>query len=70
VVWAAKGRTKDTVNAFFDALGEERAGHLQFVTCDGAEWIRTVVADRAPEALVCLDTLWSTLHNLSSLERG
>ena len=64
VIWAAKGRTKDTVNAFFDALGEERARQLQFVTCDGAEWIRTVVAERAPEALVCLDTFhligWAT----------
>src|SRR5205085_12100198 len=28
VIWAAKGRSKDTVNAFFDALGAERAGQL------------------------------------------
>jgi transposase len=64
VIWAAKGRTKESVGAFFDALGDERAGRLQFVTCDGAEWIRTVVAERAPEALVCLDTFhlvgWAT----------
>jgi transposase len=56
VIWAAKGRTKDTANSFFDALGEERSAKLQFVTCDTAEWIRTVVAERAPGALVCLDT--------------
>jgi transposase len=37
VIWAAKGRTKETVGTFFDALGDERAGQLQFVTCDGAE---------------------------------
>jgi transposase len=64
VIWAAKGRTKETVGSFFDALGDERAGQLQFVTCDGAEWIRTVVAERAPEAIVCLDTFhlvgWAT----------
>jgi transposase len=64
VIWAAKGRTKETVGAFFDALGDGRAGNLQFVTCDGAEWIRTVVAERAPEAIVCLDTFhlvgWAT----------
>jgi transposase len=48
VIWAAKGRNKDTVNAFFDALGDERAAKLQFVTCDAAEWIRTVVAGRPP----------------------
>jgi transposase len=64
VIWAAKGRTKDTVNSFFDALGEERVAKLQFVTCDGAEWIRTVVQERSPGALVCLDTFhlieWAT----------
>jgi transposase len=64
VIWAAKGRTKETVAAFFEALGEERARELQFVTCDGAEWIRTVVSEHAPEAIVCLDTFhligWAT----------
>ena len=56
VIWAAKGRNKETVRAFFDALGEERAAQLQFVTCDGAEWIRTVITERAQQAIVCLDT--------------
>jgi transposase len=64
VIWAHKGRSKDTVGAFFDALGEERAVNLQFVTCDGAEWIRTVVSERATDATVCLDTFhligWAT----------
>jgi transposase len=64
VIWAAKGRTKDTVSAFFDALGDNRAAKLQFVTCDGAEWIRTVVAERAKGATICLDTFhligWAT----------
>jgi transposase len=64
VIWAAKGRNKDTVNAFFDALGEQRSARLGFVSCDGAEWIRTVVARRAPEAVICLDSFhvisWAT----------
>ena len=51
VIWAQKGRTKETVGSFFDALGDERAAGLQFVSCDGAEWIRTVVAERAPGPL-------------------
>lgn len=63
VVWAAKGRSKDTVNAFFDALGD-RADRLGFVTADGATWITEVVAERAPDAVVCLDTFhvigWAT----------
>jgi transposase len=64
VIWAAKGRQKATVGAFFDALGTERAEKLQFVACDGAEWIRSVVTQRAPEATICLDTFhligWAT----------
>ena len=43
VIWAAKGRSKDVVNLFFDALGD-RGGGLQFVTADGATWITDVVA--------------------------
>jgi len=64
VVWAAKGRSKDTVRQFFAALGPVRAAALQFVSCDGAEWIRTVVAEQAPDAIVTLDTFhlisWAT----------
>jgi transposase len=55
VVWAAKGRSKDTVGRFFDALGDRAAG-LEFVTAEGATWITDVVAERAPDAIVCLDT--------------
>lgn len=73
VVWAAKGRTKAQVGAFFDALGEQRAARLGFVSCDGAEWIRTVVAERAPGAIVCLDTFhlvgWAT-DALDEVRRG
>lgn len=73
VVWAAKGRTKAVVGEFFDTLGAERAAALQFVTCDGAEWIRTVVAERAPGATVCLDTFhvvgWAT-DALDEVRRG
>lgn len=64
VIWAAKGRSKDTVGLFFDALGDQRAAGLSFVTADGAEWIRAVVAERAPDAVVCIDTFhvvsWAT----------
>lgn len=63
MIWAAKGRSKDTVGKFFDALGD-RADQLEFVTADGATWITDVVAVRARAALVCLDTFhvigWAT----------
>ncbi len=64
VIWATKGRSKDTLMTFFTALGDERCAALEFVTCDGAEWIHTVVSEKAPNATVCLDTFhvvkWAT----------
>ena len=56
VVWAAEGRCKATVEAFFADLGPERAVTLTHVGCDGADWIHTVVADKAPNAVLCLDS--------------
>jgi len=63
VIWAAKGHAKATVAKFFDQLGD-RAKALGFVSADGADWIRSVVTERAPQATICLDTFhvigWAT----------
>jgi transposase len=55
LVWAGKDRTAATLRRFFDELGAERAAALTHVSADGAEWIHTVVAERAPQAVLCLD---------------
>jgi len=55
LVWAGKGRDKTVVAAFFDALGPDRAALLTHVSADAAEWINSVVAQRAPQAIRCLD---------------
>ena len=64
VVWTKKGRSKDTVRSFFDDLGDTRCSRIEFVTADGAAWITDVVAERAPDAIVCIDTFhvigWAT----------
>jgi transposase len=64
LVWAAPGRDTATMNAFFDALGPERAAALTHVSADGAEWIAGVVATRAPRAVLCADPFhvvsWAT----------
>ena len=56
VVWAAEGRSKASVEAFFADLGTERAAALTHVGCDGADWIHTVVKAEAPNAVLCLDS--------------
>ena len=55
LVWAAEGRDKQTVLAFFDQLGGERAAQIQLVSSDLGEWITRAVMERCPGAKLCLD---------------
>lgn len=69
LVWAAEGRNQDTLARFFDALGATRAGLLTHVSCDGAEWIHTVLRERAPQALICLDPFHVVAWSLKALDK-
>ena len=55
VAWIGEGRCQATVEAFFEALGPERAKLLTHVSADGADWIHPVVREKAPQAEICLD---------------
>jgi len=55
LVWAAPGRDTATVRRFFDALGPERSAALTHISADGASWIASVAAGRAPGAALCTD---------------
>jgi transposase len=55
LVWAAAGRDRQTVERFFDALGEDRCQQIELVSCDMAGWIAGPVADRLPDAVRCVD---------------
>ncbi len=55
LIWAAAGRDRKTVEAFFDALGETRCKQVELVSCDMAGWIAGPVADRLPDAVRCVD---------------
>jgi transposase len=73
LVWAAPGRDKATLNAFFDALGEQRCAAVTHVSADGADWIASVVAARCPQAVRCADPFhvvaWAT-DALDEVRRG
>lgn len=64
LLWAAPGRDKKTLNAFFDLLGQEGCSAIEAVTADAAEWIRNVVGKRCPNASLCMDPFhvvqWAT----------
>jgi transposase len=64
LVWAAPGRDRATLAAFFDALGPDRCEQITHVSADGADWIEAVVGERCPNAVRCADPFhivrWAT----------
>jgi transposase len=64
IVWAGEGRCKETLEKFFDLLGEARSKKINVVSADAAEWISTVVEARCPQAKRCMDSFhvvaWAT----------
>jgi transposase len=55
LVWAAPGRDRKTVEAFFDQLGQNRCKELELVSADMAAWIAGPVRERCPNAVLCID---------------
>ena len=55
LVWAGFGRDRKTVEKFLDLLGEERCKQIRLVSCDDAAWITRPIAERCPDAIICLD---------------
>jgi transposase len=64
LLWAAPGRDKQTVAAFFNLLGPDRCAAIELVSADGADYIAEMVALRCPRAELCLDPFhavsWAT----------
>lgn len=69
LIWAAEGRSQDTVRKLFDALGTERSALLTAVTADGAEWIHDVIREKAPQAEICLDPFHTVAWAVEALEK-
>ena len=55
LVWAAPGRDRKTLSAFFTALGERRCAAVTHVSADAAQWIADEVALHCPNAVRCAD---------------
>lgn len=55
LVWAAPGRDRKTLKAFFTALGGTRCAAVTHVSADAAQWIADEVAANCPNAVRCAD---------------
>ncbi len=64
LVWAAPGKERATVEAFFLALGEERCAQIRLVSADSAAYIASAVRQYCPLATLCADPFhvvaWAT----------
>ena len=72
LVWAAAGRDRGTVLAFFDQLGEERCKQIELVSADMAVWISGPIAERVPRAVRCVDPFHVVMvrHEALSVRAG
>ena len=57
VVWGKAGKDTATLDAFFDELGDQRAGQIEAVSMDmGSAFNKSVRAEgHAPKAIICID---------------
>lgn len=55
VVWAAEGKSAETLRAFFRALGQERAARIEAVTIDMSAAYIEAVTEMAPQARIVFD---------------
>ena len=55
VVWAAPGRSSDTLTAFFDLLGNDSCAAIENVTMDMAGGYIKAVEERLPQAQIVFD---------------
>ncbi len=55
IVWAGEGRTGETVEAFFAALGPERAAKLEHVSIDMSATYEAAIKKHAPKAKIVFD---------------
>ena len=55
VIWNNDGRGKDTLDAFFADLDEEKSSMIDAVACDGARGFLSSIRQHAKNALIVLD---------------
>jgi transposase len=55
VVWVAKGRTKQALSSFFEALGPQRRAQVAAVSMDMTSIYREATRESVPHAVICLD---------------
>ena len=69
LVWSGEGRSKKTLETFFDWLGEERTGKLEGVCCDMWQPYSDVVKEKAPQAVLVFDKFHIVQHLTKAVDQ-
>ena len=69
LVWSGEGRSKETVNAFFDVLGPEKTAALEGICCDMWQPYIDVIKDRAAQAVLVFDKFHIVHHLMAAVDQ-
>jgi len=68
LIWSGEGRTKETLESFFDWLGKERSARIEAVCCDMWRPYIDVVKARLPKATLVLDKFHIVGHLMKAVD--
>ena len=66
---SGEGRSKATLEAFFDYLGPEKTAVLEGICCDMWQPYIDVVKDRAPQAVLVFDKFHIVRHLMQAVDQ-
>ena len=69
LLWSGKGRNSESLQGFFDELGEQRCENIQAVCCDMWAPYIDVIKSRLPHALVVFDKFHIVRHLLDAVDQ-
>ena len=67
--WSGEGRSKATLEAFFECLGPEKTAAIEGICCDMWQPYIEVVKDRAPQAALVFDKFHIVRHLMEALDQ-
>lgn len=69
LLWSGEGRAKETLEGFFDYIGQERTQQLEGVCCDMWQPYVDVVKARAPKAILVFDKFHIVQHLTQAVDQ-
>lgn len=69
MVWSGEGRSKETLEAFFEFLGPEKTAALEGICCDMWQPYIDVIKDQAPRAVLVFDKFHIVRHLMEAVDQ-